>query len=182
MFDDWQVGRGPRTNEIFDNTDCKLIVDNTTITRVPFSVVWSKSIGYVSLCGYEGLSHDVFPSIIWSWMSPTNNPLCLVESYVGMSYLVSFDVPNNGSYDLLTISKWRRINWSTHIDVHKLEMYLCSWFSSFGKKLLLACLSRRHASHNWSRWLMWGIPFTIFSSQVVKPHMPTPCFIFHASL
>ncbi|KAL5180349.1 TMV resistance protein N [Glycine soja] len=83
-----------------------LIADRTAITRVPFSVVRSKSIGYISLCGYEGFSRDVFPSIIWSWMSPTNNPLCLVESYAGMSSLVSFNVPNSSSsHDLLTISK-----------------------------------------------------------------------------
>ncbi|KAK7390633.1 hypothetical protein VNO78_25966 [Psophocarpus tetragonolobus] len=82
-----------------------LIADNTAITRVPFSIVRSKSIGYISLCGHEGFTRDVFPSIIWSWMSPTNNPSCLVQSYVGMSSTISFNVPNSSSYDLLTISK-----------------------------------------------------------------------------
>ncbi|PNX94561.1 disease resistance protein (TIR-NBS-LRR class), partial [Trifolium pratense] len=48
-----------------------LIANNTAIRRVPFSVVISKNIGYISLCGYEGFSRDMFPSIIWSWMSPT---------------------------------------------------------------------------------------------------------------
>jgi len=49
-----------------------LLANNTAITRVPFSLLRSKSIGYISLCGYEGSSHDVFPSIIRSWMSPRN--------------------------------------------------------------------------------------------------------------
>lgn len=82
-----------------------LIADNTAITRVPFSLVRSRSIGYISLCGHEGFSRDVIPSIIWSWMSPTKNPSCLVQSYVGMSSLVSLNIPNSSSQDLSTISK-----------------------------------------------------------------------------
>ncbi|XLU82009.1 hypothetical protein S245_005429, partial [Arachis hypogaea] len=67
-----------------------LIADKTAITQVPFSIVRSKSIGYVSLCGYEGFSRDVFPSLIWSWMSPTNN----LSSLVSAPELVSFlDLP-----------------------------------------------------------------------------------------
>ncbi|XP_039682633.1 disease resistance protein RPV1 isoform X2 [Medicago truncatula] len=50
-----------------------LLANNTAIKRVPLSVLRSKSIGYISLCGYEGFSHDLFPFIIQSWMSPTNN-------------------------------------------------------------------------------------------------------------
>ncbi|KAK2378877.1 disease resistance protein RPV1 [Trifolium repens] len=75
-----------------------LIADNTAITEVPFSLVRSKSIGYISLCGYEGFSHDVFPSIIWSWMSPTNN---LPST---MSSLVSLNASNSISHDLSSIS------------------------------------------------------------------------------
>ncbi|KAJ1411288.1 Toll/interleukin-1 receptor-like proteiny [Sesbania bispinosa] len=82
-----------------------LIADNTAITRVPFSLVRSKSIGYISLCGYEGFSRDVFPSIIWSWMSPTNNPLSLVQNTAGMSSVVSLDVSNSSSQELSSISK-----------------------------------------------------------------------------
>ncbi|MCH89887.1 TMV resistance protein N-like, partial [Trifolium medium] len=66
-----------------------LMADNTAITEVPFSVVRSKSIGYISLCGYEGSSRDVFPSIIWSWMSPINNLSLPVQTVAGMSSLVS---------------------------------------------------------------------------------------------
>ncbi|CAL0328928.1 unnamed protein product [Lupinus luteus] len=50
-----------------------LIAKNTAIRHVPYSIVRLKSIGYISLCGYEGSSCDVFPSLIWSWMSPTLN-------------------------------------------------------------------------------------------------------------
>jgi len=45
-----------------------LIAKDTAIKEVR-----SKSIGYISLCGYEGLSHDIFPSLIRSWMSSTMN-------------------------------------------------------------------------------------------------------------
>jgi len=81
-----------------------LIANNTAITRVPFSVVRSKSIGYISLCGYEGFSHDVFPSIIWSWMSPTSSLSSQVQTSPGMSALVSLDIPHGSSQELSTIS------------------------------------------------------------------------------
>ncbi|KAJ1411287.1 Leucine-rich repeat domain superfamily [Sesbania bispinosa] len=83
-----------------------LIADNTAITRVPDAVIRSKSIGYISLCGYKGFSRDVFPSIISSRMSPTINPLSLVQtSAAGMSYVVSLDVSNSSSQELSSISK-----------------------------------------------------------------------------
>ncbi|XP_058755526.1 disease resistance protein RPV1-like isoform X2 [Vicia villosa] len=40
----------------------------TPITRISFSVIRSKSIGYISLCGCEGFSRYVFLFIIWLWM------------------------------------------------------------------------------------------------------------------
>ncbi|KAK7350582.1 hypothetical protein VNO77_09358 [Canavalia gladiata] len=81
-----------------------LIAENTAVKQVPFSIVRSKSIGYISLCGYEGLSRNVFPSIIWSWMSPTMNPLSNIHSSSGMlSYLVSMDVQNYSLGDLAPI-------------------------------------------------------------------------------
>jgi hypothetical protein len=52
-----------------------LVAANTGVKQAPFSIVRSKSIMYISLCGYEGLSRDIFPSLIWSWMSPTMNSL-----------------------------------------------------------------------------------------------------------
>ncbi|KAL2667744.1 hypothetical protein AAZV13_01G086500 [Glycine max] len=82
-----------------------LVADKTAITRVPVSIVRSKSIGYISLCGYEGLSHDVFPSIIWSWMSPMNSLSSRNQTFTGISSLVSLDVPNTSSNHLSYISK-----------------------------------------------------------------------------
>jgi len=83
-----------------------LLANNTAITRVPFSVVRSKSIGYISLCGYEGFSCDVFPSIISSWMSPTNNLPSNFQSFTTMSSLVPLNVLQNSSHELLLISKY----------------------------------------------------------------------------
>ncbi|KAK2366008.1 disease resistance protein RPV1 [Trifolium repens] len=83
-----------------------LIANNTAIAKVPFSVVRSKSIGYISLCGYEGFSHDVFPAIIWSWMSPTNNLPSPFQTSSGLSSLVPLDVQNSKSHELSSISKF----------------------------------------------------------------------------
>jgi len=57
-----------------------LIAENTTVKQVPFSIVSSKSIGYISLRGFEGLSHNLFASILRSRMSPTMNPLSFIHS------------------------------------------------------------------------------------------------------
>ncbi|XP_061371586.1 TMV resistance protein N-like [Gastrolobium bilobum] len=72
-----------------------LIADKTAIKRVPFSIVRSKSIAYISLCGYKGSSRDVFPSLIWSWMSPTNIVLSQVQTSAGMSSLAFLDEQNS---------------------------------------------------------------------------------------
>jgi len=82
-----------------------LLAHNTAIKRVPFSVVRSKSIGYISLCGYEGFSRDVFPCIIQSWMSPTNNLPSLFQTSNIMSSLVPLDVPHSSSQELSSISQ-----------------------------------------------------------------------------
>jgi len=66
-----------------------LIADKTAIKKVPFSIVRLKNIGYISLSGFEGFSRDVFPSLIRSWMSPSNNVISLVQTYVPMSSLAS---------------------------------------------------------------------------------------------
>ncbi|AES86810.2 TIR-NBS-LRR class disease resistance protein [Medicago truncatula] len=81
-----------------------LIANNTAITKVPFSVVRSKRIGFISLCGYEGFSRDVFPSIIWSWMSPTNGLSPTFQTTAGMSSLVSLNATNSISHDISSIS------------------------------------------------------------------------------
>ncbi|KOM24707.1 hypothetical protein LR48_Vigan2449s000100 [Vigna angularis] len=82
-----------------------LVADKTAITKIPFSIVRSKSIAYISLCGYEGFLRDVFPSIIWSWMSPTNSLSSHMQRFAGISSLASLDVPNNSSHHLASISK-----------------------------------------------------------------------------
>ncbi|KAI9085166.1 hypothetical protein K1719_032877 [Acacia pycnantha] len=66
-----------------------LIADHTAITQVPISLVRLKSIGYISICGYQGIARDVFPSLIWSMMSPTNNPLSIVPTYAIMPSSIS---------------------------------------------------------------------------------------------
>ena len=73
-----------------------LIAKDTGVKEVPYSTVRSKSIGYISLCGYEGLSRDVFPSIIWSWMSPAMNSLPRISPFGNMTLsLASINVQNN---------------------------------------------------------------------------------------
>ncbi|KAK7286727.1 hypothetical protein RJT34_21938 [Clitoria ternatea] len=81
-----------------------LIADNTAVKQVPFSIVRSKSIGYISLCGYEGLARNVFPSIIWSWMSPTMNASSHMHPSQDMSSSpVYLDSLNNNLGDLAPI-------------------------------------------------------------------------------
>ena len=73
-----------------------LLADNTAVKQVPFSIVSSKSIGYISLCGFEGLARNVFPSIIQSWVSPTMNPILYISPFPGTSCsLVSMNTQNN---------------------------------------------------------------------------------------
>ena len=73
-----------------------LIADNTSVKKIPFSIVRSKSMGYISLCGFEGLARNVFPSIIQSWMSPTMNPLNFLRPFSGtLGSLVSRSIQNN---------------------------------------------------------------------------------------
>ncbi|XP_047178514.1 disease resistance protein RUN1-like [Vigna umbellata] len=57
-----------------------LAAENTTVKKVPFSIVSSKAIGYISLRGFERLSCNPFPSIIIrSWMSPTINSISYIN-------------------------------------------------------------------------------------------------------
>ncbi|XP_020205483.1 TMV resistance protein N [Cajanus cajan] len=73
-----------------------LIAENTAVEKVPFSIVSSKSIGYIFLCGFKGSPHNVFPSIIWSWISPTINPLSYISPFCGVSSsLVSMNMKKN---------------------------------------------------------------------------------------
>jgi len=57
-----------------------LVAENKAMKQVPFSIVNSESIGYISLRRFEGLLRNLFPSIIRSWMSPTMNPISYIHS------------------------------------------------------------------------------------------------------
>ncbi|PNX97809.1 disease resistance protein (TIR-NBS-LRR class) [Trifolium pratense] len=79
----------------------KLIAPDISVKEGPFSIVRLKSIAYISLCGYEGLTRDIFPSLIKSWMSPTRNSLPRVSPFGGNSLSrVSLDIveSNNMGY------------------------------------------------------------------------------------
>ncbi|AES79113.1 disease resistance protein (TIR-NBS-LRR class), putative [Medicago truncatula] len=82
-----------------------LVADKTAVTRVPFAVVRSKSIGFISLCGFEGLARNVFPSIIQSWMSPTNDILSLAKTFAGTPALELLDEQNDSFYGLPSVLK-----------------------------------------------------------------------------
>jgi len=51
------------------------------------------------------VKREVFPSIIRSWMSPTNNLSCLVQTPSGMSSLISLDASRSSSHSLSSISE-----------------------------------------------------------------------------
>ncbi|KAI5419741.1 hypothetical protein KIW84_043775 [Lathyrus oleraceus] len=141
-----------------------LIANNTAIARIPFSVVRSKSIGYISLCGYEGFSQDVFPAIIWSWMSPTNNLPSPFQTSAGMSSLV------RSSHELSSMSKylpWFRCLWveckselqlsrDTEIIMNalyaknseELESAVTSQVSNMKTSALIQCYSQAHISRS----------------------------------
>lgn len=72
-----------------------LVIKDTGVKEM-YSAVRSKSIGYISLCGYEGLPFDVFPSVIWSWMSPTMNSPPHIPQFGNMTLsFASINVQNN---------------------------------------------------------------------------------------
>ncbi|CAJ1949603.1 unnamed protein product [Sphenostylis stenocarpa] len=70
-----------------------LIAENKAVKQVPLSIVSSKCIGYISLRGFEGSSHNLFPSILRSWIPPMN-PLCDLHPF-------SIDMEDNSSGDLV---------------------------------------------------------------------------------
>ncbi|XP_028765392.1 TMV resistance protein N-like [Neltuma alba] len=77
-----------------------LKADHTAITVIPKALARLEALkhGYVSFPGREGRAQDVFPSLIWSWMSPTNIPQSSSEEFLlSMSSLV-FSVIQNGRF------------------------------------------------------------------------------------
>jgi len=92
-----------------------LMAENTSLTQVPFAIVRSKKIGYISLCGYEGLARNIFPSLIWSWMSHTRGTLSSIQPFGVMpTSIVSMDIQDNNLSNLLSnfseFSKLRSIS------------------------------------------------------------------------
>jgi len=92
-----------------------LIADNTSLKQVPFSIVRSEKIGYISLCGYEGLARNVFPYLIWSWMSHTGGLSACIQPFGIMpTSIVSMDIQDNNLVNLLSklsdLSKLRSIS------------------------------------------------------------------------
>ncbi|XP_028765376.1 TMV resistance protein N-like [Neltuma alba] len=77
-----------------------LKADHTAITVIPKALARLEALkhGYVSFPGREGRAQDVFPSLIWSWMSPTDIPRSSSEEFLlSMSSLV-FSVIQNGRF------------------------------------------------------------------------------------
>ncbi|KAI9104416.1 hypothetical protein K1719_022988 [Acacia pycnantha] len=72
-----------RLDEDIEKMESLMILEasQTAITQAPISLVRMKNIKYVSLCGYEGLSRDVFQSIILSMMPPTNPSTSLFQAF-----------------------------------------------------------------------------------------------------
>ncbi|KAK7339805.1 hypothetical protein VNO77_20490 [Canavalia gladiata] len=78
-----------------------LMAADTAISHVPFSLVRLKNIGYLSLCGYEGLPCDVFPHLIWSWMPPVSNLLSFTQASRSKPSFLSSDM-DTSFHDILS--------------------------------------------------------------------------------
>ena len=73
------------------------ITENATVKEVPFSIVSSKGIGYISLRRFDRFeAWCLFSSIIRSWMSPTLNPI----SY---NHLLYMDIEDNSWDDIVPL-------------------------------------------------------------------------------
>ncbi|XP_054779906.1 disease resistance protein RUN1-like isoform X2 [Prosopis cineraria] len=81
-----------------------LMADNTAITQAPRSLARLEGLvhGYVSLCGYEGRAQDIFPSLLCSWMSPTNIPQSDSETFLQSMSTLVFSAVQNGSFQGLS--------------------------------------------------------------------------------
>ncbi|KAK4270111.1 hypothetical protein QN277_023190 [Acacia crassicarpa] len=76
-----------------------LKVDNTAITMVPKSLARLQGLkhGYVSFPGHEGRAQDVFPALMWSWMSPTTIPHSRSEEFVQSISSIDINVVGQNS-------------------------------------------------------------------------------------
>jgi Leucine-rich repeat (LRR) protein len=133
-----------------------LVADNTAIKSVPFALAISKSIAYISLCGYEGFASQVFPSIIQSWLSPTNNVLPLVQISAGTPCLDFTDEQNKSFYclpstfeDLQDLQRlWlecdseAQLNQTVASILYSFNTQNCEGFSNIGTTASIHCSSQ----------------------------------------
>ncbi|XP_028791376.1 TMV resistance protein N-like [Neltuma alba] len=77
-----------------------LMADNTAITVVPFSLARLEGLkhGYVSFPGHEGRAKDIFPSLIWSWMSHNSIPHSRIEEFVQSISAIDISIRRNSSF------------------------------------------------------------------------------------
>ncbi|XP_057495794.1 disease resistance protein RUN1 [Actinidia eriantha] len=85
----------------------RLLVDNTAIRQVPFSIVRLKNLMHLSLRGCRGTPSSTLPSLIWSWLSSRrNHPVSqynlLPTSLSGLSSLTELSLRDcNLSHDAI---------------------------------------------------------------------------------
>ncbi|XP_028765379.1 TMV resistance protein N-like [Neltuma alba] len=77
-----------------------LMADKTAITQVPFSLARLEGLkhGYISFLGHEGRAKDIFPSLIWTWMSPNNIAHSPIEEFVQSISAIDISVRRNSSF------------------------------------------------------------------------------------
>ncbi|KAL2659126.1 hypothetical protein AAZX31_03G079600 [Glycine max] len=139
-----------------------LIAKNVVVKEVPFSIVTLKSIEYISLCEYEGLSHNVFPSIILSWMSPTINPLSYIHPFCCISsFLVSMHIQNNAFGDVapmlggLGILRSVLVQCDTELQLLKLVRTIVDYiYDVYFTDLEITSYASRISKHSLSSWLI----------------------------
>ncbi|XP_038905550.1 disease resistance protein RPV1-like isoform X2 [Benincasa hispida] len=73
-----------------------LIADNTPIQKIPSTITNLKNLKYLSLCGCKGPPSKSFPSMFWSWISPTKcqNSIVLPSSLQGLNSLRTLCLKN----------------------------------------------------------------------------------------
>ncbi|CAI8608213.1 unnamed protein product [Vicia faba] len=121
-----------------------LIAKDTSVKEVPHSIL-RLNIGYISLCGYEGLPHDVFPSLIRSWMSPTMNSLSHILPFGGLTELGTSHASQVSDLSLRSVLIGIG---SCHIVIDTLE-------KSLSQRLATNCSNYFFPEDNYPSWLVY---------------------------
>ncbi|KAI9073637.1 hypothetical protein K1719_044402 [Acacia pycnantha] len=148
-----------------------------TIKQVPFSLVRLKNISHLSICGHEGLSHHVIPSLFRSWMSPTKSPLPLSLTHVGMPSSILRKMLNiiRGLTSTIPRSKSKQQNLlldegleisdsfcaTNCMDISRLEDFLGHHFIQIGKNT--------EVFHTLSEIVSQGLNLTNYSDDCILP-------------